>query len=58
MRTLLAHLSGNTGTLIVILGAVLIGFGIYYLVKRSWLWGIVLIAVGVLIGGLHILEVL
>jgi len=54
---MLAHLSGGSGTLIIILGAVLIGFGIWHLVKRSWVWGAILTIVGVLIGGLHILEV-
>lgn len=47
-----------SGALLIIIGAILIGFGIWHLVHRSWLWGILLTLIGVFLGGLHILDAL
>jgi hypothetical protein len=59
-NTLVASLLGsvfNGGAvpIVWIVGIVLIVFGVVSLVRGSLLWGLVLIVIGVLLGGLNIL---
>jgi hypothetical protein len=59
-NTLVASLVGsvfNGGAvpIVWIVGIVLIVFGVVSLFRGSLLWGLVLIAVGVLLGGLNVL---
>ena len=47
-----------SSTALIVLGALLIGIGIYFLFRRRFVLAVVLIVVGVLLGGLDILGVL
>jgi hypothetical protein len=58
LSSLVPILADSSSTLVVVAGAVCIGFGIWYLVHRNWLWGLILTIGGILLGGLHVLDVL